>query len=121
MTSTRRRSPGDGSVTQLPDGRFMARLDLGWKDGKRQRKAVFGRTKAEALKKLAKLRATNDQGLPIVMNERGTVEQFLNRGYADAGKPAVRTKTATRYEQLIRLHVVPSIGRIQLTKLQPQH
>jgi hypothetical protein len=41
MTKTRtlmpntRRSPGDGSVTQLPDGRYMARLDLGWKDGKR--------------------------------------------------------------------------------------
>ena len=58
---THRRSPGAGSVTQLPDGRFMARLDLGWKDGKRQRKAVFGRTKAEALKKLAKVRADNDQ------------------------------------------------------------
>src|SRR4051812_25348484 len=116
-----RRSPGDGSMTQLPDGRYMARLDLGWKDGRRQRKAVFGRTKAEALKKLAKVRADNDQGLPVVLNERVTVQQFLDRWYADAAKPSVRPKTATRYEQLIRLHVAPAIGRIQLTKHQPQH
>src|ERR1051326_1534918 len=114
----RRRGAGEGSVTQLPDGRYMARLDLGWKDGRRQRKAVFGRTKAEALKKLAKFRADNDQGLPIVMNERVTVDQFLKRWFADAAKPAVRPKTATRYEQLIRLHIAPVIGRIQLTKLQ---
>jgi integrase len=119
--ANRRRANGDGSLTQLPDGRYMARLDLGWKDGKRQRKAVFGRTKAEALKKLAKVRADNDQGLPVVMNERATVAQFLDRWYVDAAKPSVRPKTATRYEQLIRLHIVPAIGRIQLTKLTPQH
>lgn len=33
--SARRRGRGEGSICQRPDGRWMGRVDLGWRDGKR--------------------------------------------------------------------------------------
>ena len=37
-----RRGRGEGSITQRADGRWMARVDLGWQDGKRRYKSVYG-------------------------------------------------------------------------------
>jgi hypothetical protein len=41
----RRRGRGEGSIVQRADGRWMARVDLGWQDGKRHSKAIYGRTR----------------------------------------------------------------------------
>ena len=35
-----RRGRGEGSITRRADGRWMARVDLGWQDGKRRRKTL---------------------------------------------------------------------------------
>ena len=37
-TMSTRRGRGEGSITRRADGRWMARVDLGWQDGKRRRK-----------------------------------------------------------------------------------
>src|SRR5262245_22093453 len=50
----RRRGRGEGSITKRPDGRWMARVDLGWRDGKRRYKAYYGRTRAAVQDKLRK-------------------------------------------------------------------
>ena len=42
--STRRRGRGEGSIVQRADSRWMARVDLGWQDGKRRSKAIYGRS-----------------------------------------------------------------------------
>ena len=49
-----------------------------------------------------------------------TVEQFLGRWLEDSVKPTVRPKTYQSYAQMTRLHIVPSLGRMELTKLSPQ-
>jgi hypothetical protein len=54
--NTRRRGKGEGSITQRPDGRWVARVDLGWQEGKRRRKAVYGRTRREVADKLTRER-----------------------------------------------------------------
>ncbi len=38
-----RRGNGEGSICQRSDGRWMARVDLGYVDGKRKRKQIYGK------------------------------------------------------------------------------
>ena len=49
------------------------------------------------------------------------MEQFLLHWLEEAVKPSVRPKTYTSYAQLLRLHIIPALGRIQLSELGPQH
>jgi integrase len=116
---SKRRSRGDGAVFQRADGRWEGRLDLGWQDGKRRRKFVYGRTKAEALAKLRQAQRQAAEGT-LVVSERTTVEQFL-KSWLDAVRPTLRPGTWRRYEQYVRVHTVPVIGRVKLAKLTPQH
>jgi hypothetical protein len=42
---THKRGHGEGSIDQMPDGRWRARLMVGYKpDGKPDRRAVYGKT-----------------------------------------------------------------------------
>jgi len=114
-----RRDRGEGAVFQRPDGRWEARLELGWADGKRQRKFVYGRTKKEALAKLREAQRQAAEGT-LVVSERTTVEQFLT-SWLESVQPTLRPATWRRYEQYVRLHTVPTLGRVRLAKLGPQH
>jgi integrase len=58
------------------------------------------------------------QGLPVAV-ERQTVEQFLKGWLTDSAKASTRPRTLEGYDELIRLHVDPAIGRIRLEKLAP--
>jgi integrase len=74
----RRRGPGEGSIYRRRDGRWVAVLDLGWRDGKRARKYLYSRTREQMPRKLARALAQQQQGYEFA-NERLTVEQFLAR------------------------------------------
>jgi integrase len=50
--TARRRGHGEGSIYRRSDGRWAAMVDLGWHAGKRRRKFLYGRTRAEVAKKL---------------------------------------------------------------------
>ena len=76
--STPRRGTGEGSIRRRSDGRWEARLDLGWRDGERRRKSVYGRTRAEVAAKLRKAQGQVDSGLPIG-DKRLTVADLLQR------------------------------------------
>lgn len=115
----KRRGHGEGSITQLEDGRWQARVDLGIVEGKRKRKALYGKTRKEVADKLKKALADQQDGLPLV-GERQTVAQYLTRWLEDSARPTLRPCTFLRYEQLIRLHAVPYIGKVALARLTPQ-
>ena len=48
-----RRGPHEGSIYQRKDGRWVGSVHVGWTDGKRVRKHVFGRTRGEVVDKMA--------------------------------------------------------------------
>jgi integrase len=50
-----------------------------------------------------------------------TVGEFLDQWLVEVAKPRVRAWTYAGYEVHIRLHLKPSIGRIALERLTPQH
>lgn len=54
------------------------------------------------------------------MDDRTTFEQFMEQ-WIEGRKLNLRAGSWKRYEQMNRQHVSPNIGRIPLTKLQPQH
>ncbi|HLK15711.1 MAG TPA: hypothetical protein VKT78_12985, partial [Fimbriimonadaceae bacterium] len=62
-----RRGAGEGSLTQLPDGRWQARIDLGYVNGKRVRHAYFGKTRGEAAHKLKLALADKERGAPMAL------------------------------------------------------
>jgi len=113
---TKRRGRGDGAIHQRPDGRWEARLDLGFRDGKRQRRSFFGQTRAEAAGKLRAAQAQADRGLPIG-DRRSTVGDLLNRWLElqrQSGNKA--DKTIEQYEWAIG-HLAPALGRVRLAEL----
>ena len=57
----RKRAKGEGTVAQATDGRWVGRASLGYKGGKRVRKAVYAKTKQEAAKKLRTVLAARDR------------------------------------------------------------
>ena len=112
-----RRGRGEGGITKRSDGRWMAQADLGWQDGKRRRKTLYGRTKREVQDKLrATLQRIND-GLPP-LPEQETVGGYLRR-WLKVKSGQVRPRTYESYEQAVRLHLLPGLDRLRLAKLAP--
>lgn len=118
-----KRGQGEGSIYQLPDGRWRAVLNLGyvWVDGKRtrKRKNVEGRTRGEVAAKLVKLQRDQQQGLPVA-DDRLTVKAFLADWLARDVQPSVRARTYESYASSVERHIAPAIGHYKLTRLTPR-
>jgi integrase len=117
--TARRRGHGEGSIYRRSDGRWAAMVDLGWHAGKRRRKFLYGQTRAEVANKLAVALKARQEG-QVFADERTSVEQFL-RAWLTTVQPSLRPRTWTRYEQLIRRHATPHVGRLRLVKLDARH
>ena len=87
---------GDGTHWQRKDGRWEGRVDLGIIDGKRRRKAVYGKTEKEVVKKLRdafdaelaqkpEMRAAQDR-LQAAQKQREAALAELKRVEADQAK-----------------------------------
>jgi integrase len=111
-----KRGNSEGSITKRSDGRYEARLTT--PDGKRR--SFYGKTRAEASQKLLQAQKAVSDGLPLA-GERQTMSAFLETWLRDAATPRVRPKTLLRYQQIVRLHIAPEIGRVPLARLSPQH
>ncbi len=110
-----KRGNGEGSVNQLSDGRWQARVTL---EGG-TRKAFYGATRAEAAQKLTAALRDRDRGLPVGLDERQTVGQYLT-AWLETVRPTIRPRTWQRYSELLMLHAAPSLGKVALTKLTAQ-
>ncbi|MDP9236359.1 MAG: site-specific integrase [Chloroflexota bacterium] len=110
-----KRSNGEGSIYQRKDGRWCASLSI----GRGKRKHFLGKSRPEVSRKLIAALKARDDGLPTV-TERQSVAQFL-KSWLEAVRPSIRERTCARYEQYVRLHAVPDLGKIPLTRLTPQH
>ena len=116
---TKRRGNSEGSIYQDKDGRWRASVDLGHRNGKRARKLLSGRTRAEVAGKLTAALRSKQLGLPQP-SERQTVAQYLRGWLENVAKPNTRPKTYTSYEYITREHLIPALGDKALAKLGPQ-
>ena len=114
----RKRAKGEGTVAQATDGRWVGRASLGYKGGKRVRKAVYAMTKQEAAKKLRTVLAARDRG-QVIPTGKQTLEGFLGE-WLKGVRSTKRPQTYQGYERIVRIHISPVLGKIQLNKLTPQ-
>jgi len=115
----KKRGANEGSIYRRSDGRWCATVDLGWESGKRKRKYLYGETRAEVANQLTRVLNEKVQGLPVAV-ERQTVAQFLT-GWLDSAQPSIRPRTFERFEGIVRLHIIPTLGRFRLDRLRAQH
>ena len=115
-----RRGKGEGGVyRRAADGRWVAVLDLGWIDGKRRRRVVYGTTRAEVVDKLRKLSEQRRRGVNLAAPAQTVgawLDEWLSQVKAHDG---TRPSTFARYRQVCNTHLKPGLGRKRLDRLTP--
>lgn len=119
--ATKKRGQNEGTIFQRADGKWVSRISLGYDlvSGKRRQKTFYGETKEDVRRKLTEAMRGNDLGLNVSPKSQ-TVEQFLKVWLETVAKPRIRPRTYRSYEQIVRNHLVPGLGRIELQRLTPQ-
>jgi integrase len=115
---TKRRDRGDGGIDERGPNNYRLRYRI-----KGQRFSVtFHGTLQEARKKLRALLRSGDTG-EHVAPDKITVAQWIEEWLANGaqGKKALRKarRSLVRYEQLLRVHVLPALGTRPIQAIQP--
>ena len=114
-----KRGNGEGTISRRKNGGWMAQYYVHTAEG-RKRKTIYGRTRAEVAKKLAKALSDRESGL-IFDAEGLKLREYLSRWLEDSVKDTVRNTTYERYEQISRTHIIPMLGDVKLKGLSPTH
>ena len=112
-----KRGNGEGSIYRRNDGRWVGELTI---EGRR-RKFVYGKTQKEVQEKLQAASQEKQPGVVLEGTVRQTLGQFLIDWLENSQKQNVRARTYERYEEIVRLHIDPVLGRHRLQKLSAQH
>lgn len=126
MANGKRRTKGEGSIIELPNGKCRVTLTLGYqmvegKDGrpkkKQLRKTAVVDSKMAAVKTLKAFEKERDEGKlvpPTLVSVREMTQKFL-----EAKKRSVRASTYRLYDMAMREHINPTIGDYMLTDMTP--
>jgi integrase len=117
----KRRGRGEGSIEELPSGKFRVVLSLG-KDpvtGKRNKLTETLDTKREANAWKAERQAEHARGV-LANPGKLTLGEWLDR-WLGFKKGKVEPGTWQAYESDVRLHLKPTIGALPLARLQAIH
>jgi len=109
---------GDG-ITKRKDGLYMARYTVQTPDGPK-RKTIYGRAYKEVEAALAKARGDAARGLVFDAGKL-TLGEWADRWLKDAVADTVRPVTLAKYQQHVRNHIKPALGRLKLATLTPAH
>lgn len=117
-----RRGAGEGSVFKRKDRNLWCALVTVGKDdnGKRIRKPVYGKTKAECLEKKRALEAQAATG-SVPLSGNLTIEQLLERWIREACEGKKKRSTISSYRGLAKNHINEQIGRVKLSNLKASH
>lgn len=115
----RRRTKGTGSVFRRQDGRWSGHVDLGWSNGRLQRKVVYGESRKDVEDRLRAFADSVAGGTPPPTRSP-RLDQFLRR-WLETVRPSLRQATYVSYEGVVRLHIVPELGQVPLEKLTVEH
>ena len=113
---------GPGHIRKRGKESWTVVIDLGRdpQTGKRRRlwRSAKG-TKRDAEALLIQLLNQRDTGIDAPSGKL-TVAEFLKRWLRDYAS-LLAPKTSRRYEEVVRLHLVPALGALPLTRLRPLH
>jgi hypothetical protein len=78
-----------------------------------KRKYLYGKTKKAVTDKLRERLSSGE------MNLAPEADAMLVGAYLDRWLPTVKERTWARHEEVVRLHLKPTVGRLKLRKLGP--
>jgi integrase len=110
----KRRGNGEGSVYRRKDGLWVGQYKIQTQSGTKT-KYIYSKTRKEASTKLARAIADRDSGY-VFDSGTLTVGQYLGR-WLDAIRGTVRERTWKRSEEIVRIHLVPSLRKTRLDRL----
>lgn len=119
MSPRKRRGPGEGSLFKRADGMWIGSVEIPSTDGRRRQKRVSAKDYKTAKEKLTELRENVSMGV-IPSTSHTTVEKWLTHWLEHIKRPHVRPSTFQFYEEAVRLHIVPHIGKCRLGQLTAQ-
>ncbi len=108
----KRRNNGEGSIYQRKDGRWCGKYAV---EGKRR--YVYGSSRKEVAEKLFKAISESKSGFDFEVNGKVLVKDHLSSWLEDSVRGSVSTCTYERKEEIVRLHLVPSLGNKKLKNL----
>jgi integrase len=112
----KRRSRGEGSLYFLKSkGLWVSKITL--PDG--SRKVKYGKLQKDVREHHQTAINALRQGL-MPKDDTLTVSQF-SAAYMDAARHTLRPKTIEGYSSLLKTHIIPSLGKIKLSQLRPDH
>ncbi len=133
----KRRTKGDGGLRQRHDhptcppigldgerpdhrcrGRWVATLDV-WQGGVKRRKYLYARTQVEARRKLTQALRERSDGTLVVATT--TVEKWMEHWLDTIASRALRPQTLSGYRSKVDQYIKPTIGKIRLPALRPDH
>ncbi|MET8875587.1 tyrosine-type recombinase/integrase [Nocardia sp. NPDC004604] len=118
--SKKRNPNGSGTIGTRKDGRVELKLFVETPDGKRKRVSVYGATWEEADAERTRLKELQRKGIPVDVTTM-TVRQYLGRWLTTVAEPSIRGTTFVTWEALVRLYMIPGIGKYKLKALQARH
>jgi integrase len=113
----------NGMIRQRSRGSWQVTVEVGQnpQTGKRVRHTTTVRgTRREAERLQAELIHSLNTG-SFFAPTKETVATFTQRWLREYAIPNLAPRTVERYEEIIRLYVVPSLGSIRLAQLKPAH
>jgi integrase len=115
----RKRANGEGTIYQRKDGRWEGAAFVLTTAGAHRRVRIYAATREAARRKLTRLIEQSDQGIPVA-SAAWTVQEYLGYWLRTVVLQERRPKTYQGYKGVVRLHLVPGLGRKRLAKLTAQ-
>jgi integrase len=116
----KRRGHGEGNVRLRPDGRWEARISLGWQGGKRRVKSIFGATQDDVIKQLRAELVNRDKGKRIDDRDVPTLETFAGT-WLETVKPTLKPSSWAFYDDNFRRHLLPALGSVRVSTIRRRH
>jgi len=114
-----KKANGEGSIYLIKTGKnkglYGASITL--ENGKRR--YFYGKKRQDVYEKMQAALREKQQGTLVDASQQ-TVEQYLKHWLEHSAKDRIRPRTYERYEQYVRLHIIPALGRVKLQILSPQ-
>ncbi len=119
--ATTRRPRGEGTIFHDEERqRWMGQIELRrGADGRRRRRKVTGRTRAEVARKLRELRRAEDRGLDLG-RQAPTVSQASRDWLCKAASVRKAPSTLSRIVPRVERDIIPALGAIRLDQLRPE-
>ncbi|MGW6408985.1 tyrosine-type recombinase/integrase [Streptomyces vinaceus] len=117
-----RRDNGETSIYFGADGRWHARVPMGYRDnGEPYRRHITRKTEELLKSEVKRLEKQRDQATAQQPGRLWTVEKWLWHWVENIAKETVSENTYDGYEVAVRVHLVPGIGKHRIDRLEPEH